>query len=152
MLLICIVSSAFGIGIKYASTDLETHYGTNIVRILNCKIYNIGALDLLVADRYSPRGLTEVTRGKNETETFNNILNTIGGFTYNESQNNPSNIKSDGGNCQAISLLIEAYCNKMNITSTIMYTPKHMYNKIKLDGVYYKVDLTKSIMEVIKDE
>ncbi len=138
-------------GVKYSDTTIQEYYGEKLPYVLNSDIYTIAGLDIMITDFYDVEkaNLKEIKGNDSETIVFDEIMDAIGKVNYNETQNDPNKISDYGGNCQAYSLLLEAYCKQNNITSKLHYTDKHMYNHVQLMGVWYKVDVTKGIMEIL---
>lgn len=138
-------------GIKFSDTSMQEFYGDKIAYVLNSDIYTVAGLDFIVSDIYdsSKSNLEDIKTGKMEAITFDNIMDAIGKVNYNETQNDPNLVAEYGGNCQAYSLLLDAYCKENNIESKLYYTSNHMYNQVHLDNIWYKVDITKGIMEIL---
>lgn len=151
MLLIYTISSPFELGIKIKSTSLEAHYGDEYPYILNCKIVNLGMADLLLATKYKDLSLPKFGYSGTEQERFSRLLNTVNIYKYNEDQNNPDLIKKYGGNCQAMSLLLATTCKKNGIECKIDYNDTHMWNLVKLENIWYRVDLTKNEMIAMEE-
>lgn len=139
------------VGFKLSTTSIQKYYGSNIAYVLGSDIYSFLGVDFIITDSYNPNksDLKTIQKGKSQANTLDNILEAIGQVNYNETQNNPDKIEEYGGNCQAYTLLLDAYCKDNNIESKIFYSTNHMYNRVKIDNVWYKLDLTKGIMEIL---
>lgn len=151
MLLVYIILNSFGVGVKLHTTSMEAHYGDAYPYILNCKILTVGTVDIIFTKEYRKYTLPTFHKSTNELNEFNTILDKIGGVKYSDSQNDPDKVKQYGGNCQALSLLLDYNCKKYGITSKLEYNTNHMWNSVQLDQKWYKVDLTKNEMKLLEE-
>lgn len=139
------------VGFKLSTTSVQEYYGNSIAYVLGSDIYSCLGVDFIITNSYdvNKANLKEIPKEKSQAGTLDNILEAIGQLNYNENQNNPDKIEEYGGNCQAYTLLLDAYCKQNSIESKIFYSTNHMYNRVKIDNVWYKLDLTKGIMEIL---
>lgn len=95
-----------------------------------------------------PKGC-ELEFGDNQMDNVVKIVNLLNQITYVEKQPNPNIAFEYGGNCQAISLLANAYLNKAGIDNKLSVKRDHMYNTLTIDGKLYKLDIVNEIfMEI----
>lgn len=118
------------------------------VEVLNYTNYKLGDTNICFTARYKrePLMLNVINSRDTDRDNVRNIINFINEFEYNELQNDPTLLDEFGGNCQAKSLLARDYFNELGLENNIVYTEDHMYNRVKIDKDYYKIDLTYNTM------
>lgn len=116
--------------------------------ILNYTNYKLGETNICFASRYNREPLIyNIIDSKcSDRDNVRNIINYLNDFEYNEIQNDPTLLDEFGGNCQAKSLLAQDYFKELGLENEIIYTTDHMYNKVKIDEDFYKIDLTYNTM------
>lgn len=135
-------------GFKLRSTPIKDYYGDLYPYVLSCNIVNIFGISIISDKVFESDDINvKIKKCKTEYETFNKILNKIGKIKYNARQNNPKLIKKYGGNCQAYTLLLTAYLDKVSIDYEVVYGTDHMCLSVDLDDTYYVVDLVNNIFE-----
>lgn len=123
-------------------------------KILDYTNYKLGEMNVTFIERYRDDiKLTSVYKeSDNDLEKLRKIVNYINEYSYNDLQNDPNLLKEYGGNCQAKTLLANQYFNELAWESDIVTQPGHMYNKVKVNGDWYKLDLTYNTLERIKNK
>lgn len=87
-----------------------------------------------------------IEEGLNDVQIFQKCLDYVKEFTYVFNQSNPNDIKSKGGNCQAVSLVLHDLLNKNGLDSELVLEGNHLINKVYLDEFCYLVDLTNGVI------
>ncbi len=125
---------------------IENRLGDESTKVIDYVQYTLGKLNIVAPVKIKPvHDLKDLnTKGKTEKEIVSEIIKEINKYKYNYLQSNPHLLKTEGGNCQAKSLMFQAYVNKYGIENRIVTEPNHMYNVVVLDGIDYKVDLVKN--------
>lgn len=114
--------------------------------ILSYKVLNYRKFHLVYVNRY--KGLKEYEDLFKDSDSdevkLNAICNYINNFSYNEDQHDPQLMGLYGGNCQAKSLMAKDYFDIGNMENELILSKDltHMYNKVKISGQWYKLDLT----------
>ena len=91
-----------------------------------------------------PKGC-ELDFGENDMDNVVKVINLLNQITYVEKQPNPNIAFEYGGNCQAITLLAQAYLNNAGLSNDLYMEKDHMYNTVIIDGVLYKLDIVNEI-------
>lgn len=135
-------------GFKLRSTSIKDYYGDLYPYVLSCSIVNIFGISIISDNIFESDDVNvRVKKGKTEHDTFKRILDKIGKVRYNPRQNKPKLVKKYGGNCQAYTLLLTAYLDRVFIDYDIIYGSDHMCLSVTLDGTDYVVDLVNDIFE-----
>lgn len=80
---------------------------------------------------------------------FMSCYDYVSKFTYVKNQSNPNKAKTEGGNCQALSLYLKYLLNKNNIDSKLEGTKDHVYLIVSLGNSNFKVDISNKIVEEV---
>lgn len=138
-----------GYSIKSKSTTITEFYGKETPYILSYQMTNCLLFDLVKTNKCETKDipLAQIKGYGGSAELFNTILDTVGDLNYVEAQNDPRLIETSGGNCQAYTLLLDAYFKKYGFVHDIVFSDTHMYNKVKVNEIWYKVDYVNNIME-----
>lgn len=118
-------------------------------KILDYTNYSMGNLNITFVERYRDdvELVSVYKETDNDMEKLRKIVNSINEYSYNDLQNDPKLLSEYGGNCQAKTLLADQYFNQLGWESDIVTEPGHMYNKVKVDGSWYTLDLTYNTLE-----
>ena len=71
MLLIYIIVNSFGIDFKLHSTSIKAHYANDYPYILNCEIFSVGSVDIMLTKVYRQYSIPMLFKGDNELNKFN---------------------------------------------------------------------------------
>lgn len=124
---------------------IENRLGDESTKVIDYVQYTLGNLNIVAPIKVKPvNDLKDLnTKDKTEKEIVSEIIKEINKYNYNYLQSNPHLLKTEGGNCQAKSLMFQAYADKYGIENKIVTEPNHMYNVVTLENEDYKVDLVK---------
>lgn len=136
-------------GVKLPSTTIDEYYSTTKPLVIGYDIIDLKLFEIVKTEKidFNKVPIKDIGSYNSESECIDKILEAIGDVNYNEAQSDPNKIDSMGGNCQAYTLLLETYLRKYQLESDIAFSNIHMYNVVRVDGVWYDLDLINSIME-----
>jgi hypothetical protein len=125
-----------------SSDNLEEKLGNSYAYVLDYNVLKIGTIKILIPNYWDENVEIKNYEGIEE-EIFNKIITTVSTVKYDISQNNPSEIFTLGGNCQAISLyLIKQFRgNNLDAEPVLDKGIDHMYVKVKVRDKSYFVDM-----------
>ena len=135
-----------------SSGDVEKYLSSKDYynEILDYTNYKMGNINVTFMERFNSDEieLENIYESKDSNmEKLRKVINYINEYKYNDFQNDPRLLKEYGGNCQAKSLLAEEYFKSLNWESELVTTTDHMYNRVKVDDTWYKLDLTYNVLE-----
>lgn len=127
--------------------DFEISLGDKAAYALGYNAIGIGSFSFVVPD-YIDLDKLEVTKYdniKSKQDVFSSIVSDLSGIEYEVNQSNPYKVFTEGGNCQAISLLLHKTLVENGIDADLVLDKgiSHMYVKAELEDKSYNVDLVK---------
>ena len=116
-------------------------------RLVDYTDISVGDLHICFPDIYNyeiPRG-HKLVFCDNEMDNVVMIHNTLTHIPYSRYQADPRKVFTDGGNCQAVTLLAKAYLDVAKIENELVTETHHMYNRVLIEGEWYILDITNNI-------
>lgn len=84
----------------------------------------------------------EKENAETESKKFSNLLTTLKSVPYKD---NPTANIFDGANCQTMTIYIQDWCDKNDITYKIVVEPTHVYIMLKIDNSWKIVNFNRGL-------
>lgn len=129
--------------------SLESKLGDDYFVMYDYDYIEVGPLNIIrdksTLDFYTPK--FEGT----EKEKFTQIIDYLERFNYLYNQPDPNLVDTEGGNCQALSIMLYEICKVNNIECHFLGETDHVSCVLEVNKKNYKVDLTTKQIEIIKE-
>lgn len=141
--------------ISELESELFEKLGNDYPYMYDYKYYVMGSLTLVlpkmfVAEDLKDSSIESLIKTKEGDLPENAVLALVQDFVdfvsslnYYRDSSNPNEAVESGGNCQAMSLLLQSLLSRMNITSNMVLDDNHVYNKVIINDVVYLIDIAK---------
>lgn len=130
---------------------VESLLGDKAAYALNYKILALGKYSLVFPQYITLDSIKVRKFTGDKASKFTEIVNRVSDVKYNIDNSDPRTIFEEGGNCQAISLVLLSYfkVNGIEAEPVLDNGVTHMYVRAKLEDKSYLVDM---VEKTIKEE